>query len=72
MSKCSELRKSNNQEPEIDTDDVAPNIKWVDRVIKNIPSNENLDEFKQDEREFSLNEDGLSPDHSILLGMSYQ
>ena len=70
MSKCSELRKSNNQEPEIDTDEVAPNIKRVDKVNKNIPSNENLDEFKQDEREFSLNGDGLSPDHSILLGMT--
>jgi hypothetical protein len=69
VSKCSELRKSNNQEPEIDTDEVAPNIKRVDKVNKNIPSNENLDEFKQDEREFSLNGDGLSPDHSILLGM---
>ena len=45
VSKCSELRKSNNQEPEIDTDEVAPNIKRVDMVNKNIPSNENLDEF---------------------------
>ena len=70
MSKCSELRKSNNQEPEIDTDEVAPNIKRVDKVNKNIPSNENLDEFKQDENEFTINVDGLSPDHSILLGMA--
>jgi hypothetical protein len=70
VSKCSELRKSNNQEPDIVTDEVAPNIKRVDKVNKNIPSNENLGEFKQDESVFTINVDGLSPDHSILLGMT--